>query len=470
MKITFPRLSLFLKIFIWFWTACLAIGLVFLLSSLLVQSDIVPERMRGSTVRIHAIAAADIFEKSGKTALTEFLAKTEQETAIAGQLLDREGRDVTGADGPSDLNSVPIPTGPGSLRTTFSIGRVISSYRFISSKGIEYVFICETRRFSPYSFLYVEPRVRLIRFPLIILTAGVICYLLARYLTSPIIRLQKAAGQLADGNLKVRVGTAFTSRNDEIADLSRDFDTMAERLEASAHAQKRLLADISHELRSPLARLSIAASLARDGDTDEVREAIHVIEREAGRMNDLIGRLLSLGRLENDDNSLQRFRPIDLADMIKTIVADSDFEAQNVGKRVVITSVAERCSLNGDPELLRSAIENVVRNAIIHTRDGSTVEVGLAITPLGQNKMANISVRDHGNGVPPGMLDQIFQPFYRVEHGRERETGGVGLGLSIAERAVRLHRGNILAENAEGGGLRVTIVLPLDHDPRKNKP
>jgi two-component system sensor histidine kinase CpxA len=465
MKFSFPRTGLFFKIFIWFWAASLGVGLVFFLASYFVQSELIPERWRGATVRIHAIAAADVFERGGKTALTEYLLKTKQETGIESCLLDQNGRDVTGSDVPPELRSA-LTISPNSepLNTTFSIGRAVSTYRFQSGAGNEYIFASETTRFSPYSFLNVETRVRLIRFPLIFLTAGLICYLLARYLTSPIIRLQRAAGELADGNLNVRVGSAFSKRNDEIADLGRDFDAMAEKLESSARVQKRLFADISHELRSPLARLGIAASLARDGDPKEINEAIDVIEREAQRMNELISQLLTLGRLEYGDDSLRKFEPVDLAELLRETTADADFEARSMNKTVKMSASPGKCIVDGVPRLLYGALENIIRNAIRHTKAETTVEVSLRVLTTGPREKVVISVRDHGDGVPVEKLDEIFQPFYRVASGRERETGGVGLGLAIAERSIRLHSGTIRAKNATGSGLCVTIEIPVNHE------
>jgi two-component system sensor histidine kinase CpxA len=228
---------------------------------------------------------------------------------------------------------------------------------------------------------------------------------------------------------------------------------MAERIESLIEAQRRLLGDISHELRSPLARLSVALGLARRQAGDRAASSLDRMEREAERLNDLIGQLLSLSRLESGAERIDSHK-IDLARLVREVAEDADFEARSRNRSVRILSVDE-CSVEGNHRLLASAIENVVRNAARHTAEGTQVEISLRC-----NDRARIVVRDHGEGVPESMLGNIFRPFYRVEDARDRQSGGSGLGLAITERAVRLHGGEVRAENAEGGGLIIEISLP----------
>ena len=237
---------------------------------------------------------------------------------------------------------------------------------------------------------------------------------------------------------------------------------MASRIESLVEAQRRLLGDISHELRSPLARQGVALGLARRRAGTEATTALDRIEREASRLNEMIGQLLSLSRIETDADGSKKSK-IDLTTLVQEIVEDGDFEARERDRRVRLIST-EAVSLRAVPELLRSAIENVIRNAVRYTEANTEVEVSIASKLIANNRWAVITVRDHGHGVSNGQLTGIFQPFYRVEDDRDRRTGGSGLGLSIAARAIKLHGGTIEASNAPNGGLIVEIRLPTELD------
>jgi two-component system sensor histidine kinase CpxA len=260
--------------------------------------------------------------------------------------------------------------------------------------------------------------------------------------------------QFAEGNLDVRVARQLGSRHDELADLGREFDHMAERIAALISSQKRLLADISHELRSPLARLTVALELARKNTTGKGIAALDRIEMETERVNSLVGQLLALTRLES---GTERVPPemVALEELMQEVIDDANYEAKPQHKEVRLLRLAS-CRVRGSSELLRSGIENVIRNAIRYTAEGTAVEVSLSA----RQDSATITVRDHGPGVPETELAHIFEPFYRVGEARERSSGGVGLGLSIADRTVKLHNGSIRAENVDNG-LLVTIELPV---------
>lgn len=284
------------------------------------------------------------------------------------------------------------------------------------------------------------------------LAGGIFCYFVSRYLTKPLHKLSEAAASIAEGRLETRVDPSLRKRRDEIADLAGNFDRMAERIEALVTGQRRLLGDVSHELRSPLSRLMVALSLVKQGPADEAGENLERIGLEARRLDQMIGQLLTLTRIESgvDRGSPASF---DLTNLVREVASDGDFEAR-AGNRSVAVDRADTCMIRGFEELMRSAIENVVRNAIRHTAEGSTVE----ITLRAESGRARLRVLDHGPGLPESMLAEVFLPFRRVANGN---SAGAGLGLAIAERAVSIHCGTIRAINAGQGGLIVEIDLPL---------
>jgi two-component system, OmpR family, sensor histidine kinase CpxA len=264
---------------------------------------------------------------------------------------------------------------------------------------------------------------------------------------------------LAAGDLTARSGAPASMRRDEVAGLMRDFDAMAERLEILMKAQSRLLNDISHELRSPLARLNVALGLAQRSDTDN-GEMLERIELEASRLNELIGRILTLARLEDGEQKVPQ-TPVPLDELVLNVAEDAEFEAQ-ARHCHVHTSIPEgNWGVRGNASLLHSAIENVVRNAIRYTQEGSSVEIDLSSQESAQGSEAVLRISDSGPGVPADALSKVFEPFYRLDDARGRQTGGVGLGLAITERAVRFHGGKVSAHNRVGGGLQVEIRLPL---------
>jgi signal transduction histidine kinase len=294
----------------------------------------------------------------------------------------------------------------------------------------------------------IQPRNYLIIFGTLLL----LCYGFARHLTDPVRQLQKAVECFGRGELGTRVNS---KRKDELGQLARTFDQMAGRLQTLLEAERRLLLDISHELRSPLARLSVAVELARSSSDAETH--LNRIQKEADRLNALVGELLQVTRAEGDP-AHRRIEPFDLRELVMEVVDDCRVEAEARGCGIEFVStdiVNDAATPRGDEELVRRAIENVLRNAIRYEPPGSAVQVSLA-NEQGQWK---IRVRDHGPGIPEGAEARIFDAFYRVEADRDRSSGGVGLGLSIARRAVELHEGRISALN-RNPGLEVEIALP----------
>jgi two-component system sensor histidine kinase CpxA len=295
------------------------------------------------------------------------------------------------------------------------------------------------------------------------LVSGLVCFALARYLTAPIQRLHRATEGYAAGDLSQRVGPSVGGRRDEIAELGRAFDRMAERLNTVIGSQKRLLSDVSHELRSPLARLQVALGLARQRAGEHAQPELDRMERETELLNELIGQLLSLARLESGAEPPLR-EPVDVAELLEAVAADAAFEAHARSREVRLEKTA-RAVIAGNPSLLHSALENVLRNAVSYTDEGSTVELSMERDPVQSGRLV-IRVRDHGPGVPGEMLSRLFEPFVRAGDARDRATGGYGLGLAIADRAVRLHGGEMSARNEPDGGFSVLIYLPLEQTPR----
>jgi two-component system sensor histidine kinase CpxA len=348
-------------------------------------------------------------------------------------------------------------------------------------KGGTLVVVCQVfRRERPFlGFLgdWKSPD-GLTRLALALGVMGLVCYGLARHLTAPVDRLSEATNRLTEGDLSARVG--FPKRGgDELIQLGRDFDRMAARLEASTESERRLLGDISHELRSPLARLSVALDLVEQGKAraesrgeslpeSTYQGAFDRIRRESGRLNELIGQLLELTRLESlaEDAPLSATAgsgtagQVSLNEIVSEVVADAKYEAHSRSCDVELLE-NHPASLRGIEPLLHSAIENVVRNAVRYTPEGTTVQVALKKIETTAVPEAIITVRDFGPGVPQESLEALFRPFYRVATGRDRQSGGVGLGLAIAQRALRVHGATIEARNANAGGLEVEIRLPL---------
>lgn len=290
-----------------------------------------------------------------------------------------------------------------------------------------------------------------------LIVGGIICYLLAWRLTALVRTLRQAVQRFTDGELTVRSGFPTADRGDEIADLGHDFDRMAERIESLLLAQKQLARDISHELRSPLARLQVALGLARRHALPSAEGSLDRIEREVERLNELIGELLTLSLLENGAG-LSGHEEVDLREVAAEIAGDADFEAAESARRVICLP-GPPLAVHGNRELLRRALENVVRNGLHYTAAGTAVTITLDREEAGG---AVIRVADHGPGVPEEMCAAIFQPFYRVAEARDRQSGGAGIGLAITARAVALHGGDVTARNRAEGGLEVEIRLPSE--------
>jgi two-component system sensor histidine kinase CpxA len=450
--------SLFLKIFLSFWMAqalFLALAMVAAIAFRPQTESPHWEYIRNNT----AAETVNAYEVGGQNRLRAKLNEVDRGLRIHVFLFDQKGNELSGRPVPAWAEDLArgqqqryIP-----LLEWFSPRRLVTQ-PVAGANGDEYTIVMEVPPRPLFPLLREHPPGTGLL--LAILTSGIVCYFLARYLTSPVRRLRSATQRLAAGELSSRADEPPAHRRDEIAELVRDFNTMAGRLESLVGAQAQLLKDISHELRSPLARLNVALGLARQRAGVEAQEVLERIELEANRLNELIGRLLTLARLEGGEDSASR-APFSLNEQVEDITEDADFEAQGRNRRVRC-EIHDEAILVGSPALVHSAIENVVRNATRHTAEDTEVVIQMSREVRGEHSEAVVRVIDCGPGVPESSLGKLFHPFYRIDDSRGRQTGGVGLGLSITERAVRLHGGSVRAMNRPQGGLEIEMRFPLD--------
>jgi two-component system sensor histidine kinase CpxA len=453
--------SLFLKIFLSFWLAqALIVALVVLATVVFRPQTESPfwEYIKANT----AEQLVQAYEAGGPAALNSKIDQLGKSLRLQSFLFDDQGKELAGRAAPQWAHRLSRGLDPQAIGwlQRFSPRRFVT-HEVSTADGHHYIMVAEV---PPRPWLPLlrqkPPGTGLVILALAVLVSGIVCYVLARYLTSDVRRLRAATQQLAAGELSARADPPKGRRRDEIAQLVRDFNTMAERLQDLVNAQSRLLNDISHELRSPLARLSVALGLAWQRSGPEAHSVLERIELETNRLNELIGRLLTLARLEGGEDAMRR-TPIPMNELVEDITKDADFEAQSRHCRVHCV-IQNEITVLGSASLLHSAIENVVRNAMRHTREGTDVEIRLAQESGNGKEEAVVRVTDRGPGVPQDSLDKLFRPFYRLDDARGRQTGGVGLGLAITERAVRLHGGTVRAANRPEGGLMVEIRLPLE--------
>jgi two-component system, OmpR family, sensor histidine kinase CpxA len=461
--------SLFFKIFLWFWLSIAVVSAVLVASAALIRSRSADdERWRQKyqlTLDLRSQHEADLLDRDGALAAEKYIGSLEQRDLMRNYMFDESGREVLAHQpSPQALEMLPQAAAAPVGKQQFFNQRRIMAEKVVGPSGRSYVFIMTfpPRPFLPHSlvqFLFEDVGAQgALRLVVILLTAAVFCFWLARHITRPIEKLRFAAREIANEHLEARVDESVLKRRDELAELGRDFDRMAERIDALVSAQRRLLADVSHELRSPLTRLNLALGLARQRAKPETLEHLDRIELETDRLNKLIGQLLSWAKIESGVD-LPRKKIFDLGALVQEVASDGDYEARSRNCSVKFDPRLE-CPVEGEPEMIRGAVENVVRNAVRHTTEGTNVEVTLEYRNGTSHPRAVILVRDHGIGVPEEELPDLFIPFHRVADGIRRHPDGTGLGLAIAERAFRFHGGNVTAANAAGGGLIVTLELP----------
>ncbi len=455
--------SLFVKIFLWFWAASLLIiASTLLLVSLLEPYKPVKEDGRHIRRLAHfGRLAVEILERDGPDALHDLTLHKRRGPSRHIFLFDKNGTLLTREKPSADVKKLANQAGKSGV-TEFKRSKknILISQTVYGSGDKHYIMVGELPRppHPPALGRFLDSRFLSLRFLAIFIVASIFCYWLAWYIASPARKLRKAARQFASGDLKTRVGPDLKGRKDELADLGHDFDLMAERIESLITSQGRLLRDISHELRSPLARLNVALELARSRTGSEREAALDRIERESERLNTLIGQLRTLTLLESGSESMSQ-KNLDLSSLVKGISDDADFEAGGRNCSVKV-SMEESIIVKGSEELLRRAIENVVRNAVSYTEEGTNVEISLHVRKDMDKNIAVLEVLDHGPGVPEETLAELFTPFYRITEARDRSSGGMGIGLAITDRSIRMHGGNVRAFNADGSGLIIRIEIP----------
>jgi two-component system OmpR family sensor kinase len=395
--------------------------------------------------------AAATLRHGGVDALRDWMGEVPRPRGLAVYAVDARGADILGR---------PVPEAAlAGARELAGSGEARRAVREVETPGGE--------RYLLFAQLQGEPRgphllgggrrgpgpAPWLMFAMGAVASLAVSAVLAWYLARPIRSLRWALRAAAEGKLETRVRPLMKGRRDEIADLGEEFDEMARQLQKLVEAQRRLLHDVSHELRSPLARLQAAVGLARQ-DPRRLEASLERIEREVARLDELVGEVLALARLEGGKPA-SREELVDLAEVVANVVDDARFEAQ-AANRSLSFECADRVVVRGRAELLQRAVENVVRNAVKYTSEGSTVEVKLSAA----GERARLVVRDYGPGVAPGDAGRIFEAFYRSRS--DASIDGFGLGLAIAQAAIVTHNGSIRADNADGGGLRIEIELPLE--------
>jgi len=424
--------SIFGKILLWFFSMFVLAIVSFVAVSILVAPR--RENIRFTSMLVLQLdGARTAFERGGQAALETYLTRLQSSFPGRYYLTDGTGRDLATGEDHSALVRAS-----GEARPSLVPGRdfVLS----VTADDGRYRFIAVPR--LPPDLLTPLPY-----FAWIPLAIGILCYVLAVHLASPARRLRDVVDRFGHGDLSVRAGS---TRKDEFGDLARAFDLMAGRIERLVAEQQRLLQDVSHELRSPLARLGYAIELARVGEHRE--EALTQIQKDTDRLAILVNELLDVTR--GDGEPMARLEDVSLGALAAEIAADCHMElkarscstALVTGGTIVVKAV---------PRLIRRAVENVLRNAVRHAPAGSAIDITVARTAA----WSTIAIRDRGPGVPEDQLEKIFQPFFRVQDDRDRETGGMGLGLAIAQRAIAQHGGRIRARNVDPG-LEILIELP----------
>lgn len=445
---------LFWKFFFSFWltllVAAISAGSFVWLKSAAKNDDLGELKLLDYESISYVMVATDIAKSQGGTALKNFLQQLETANMTEVMAVNTEQQDILG-------RSVDRATFT-QAQQLFDKGkrRLVEQVELEQTAYLVYAPLTEPEPLSPH----FKKRWVLKHLPLLLMIASglfaslLFSALLAWYFTRPIRHLKKALSAVAHGKLETRVSPAMGKRQDELAELGHNFDFMASKIHALVNGQRQLLHDVSHELRSPLARMQAAIGIAQQ-QPEKVEPTLVRLEREAERISDLVGELLLISRMETGVEHGQQ-SDVDINNLIDDIVEDARFEADNKSVSIDLQQNAD-ISLHGQQELLHRAIENVIRNAIKFSEAGDTIRISSQADAA--NKHFIITVEDEGPGVKEADLAHLFRPFFRSHQTQRRD--GIGLGLTIAQQAVVAHQGNIHAVNRSEGGLRMVLQLPI---------
>jgi two-component system sensor histidine kinase CpxA len=449
--------SLLSKIFLAYWVAAI---------SVIVIADLEPHNL------IHTPELTDALNTSLARNADSLITAYKSGTCVSTlQASGAQGDDITltRADGRVLCGNMPVDGDPQLIQDAVAQQKLISHssalYQVVAAPvraadGTQYVLLVKSRYKSALHFFGLLPGIRTLE------TSIAVTFLLGILVAWQFRRLRAAARQIADGNLDARVKLGRFSRmierigiQDDIDELTHDFNTMAERLQSLVAAHKLLIRDVTHELRSPLARLAVALELAKDSPPEAVHAHLARIEHESLRLNSLIAHLLSFSYIDSI-RDLPHSVLINLTSLVQELMPDVQYEAG--GRQCsIITTTNSDSTVTGDAEMLRRALENIVRNAIRYSPAGGTVEITIDREERAGRLDAVLRVSDSGPGVADDKLDLILNPFYRAADMRRTSSSGFGIGLAIANRAARLHSGQIIAKNRAGGGLVVEMLIPL---------
>ena len=451
--------SLFLKIFLWFWTAFVIVGVTLAVVVTITRSNATMLAGLSAYLPLEARQATDIYERDGKSALQHHFDHISEMGLAQPYLLDENWQDVLGRKPPVQAVELARAARDIPLVSKFKGWKSVAAQQVVGEDGHKYTVLAIISRPPVVGVARDLGYKTLLGLLAVLLVGAPFCFLLARHIVNPIVRLSEAAGRIADGWLDTRSGQSIRLRRDEIGRLGVSFDRMAERIESLVQGQQRLFGDISHELRSPLARLSVAEGLLRQCPPEERAEYLDRIASEVEHLDQLIGQLLTLARIDSGADSSRKER-VELSSLIQEVAVDGNFEAQAKCCAVRVDS-ENLCTTTGAREQLRRAIENVVRNAIRYTQPSTDVEITIREQRASALSRAVIQIRDHGPGVSSEHLEKIFLPFYRIPAMNGEPTSGAGLGLAITDRIVRMYGGSVSAANALDGGLIVNLELSL---------
>ena len=471
--------SLFWKIFLYFWVSMMLFGIFSTLINTKIQ---LTERNTSHTPVAVIIKHSHQLIKQGidKTVLKKWLVESQDRIqSNTVYILGSKGKDLLDrplntriqqaileySDEPQEFypylqnpNSIFFEARPQHSNDTQPLpGPAIIIIKLASNSGENYTLVIDNKT-NRDNWIFWRSISIGTRIALASLLSAFICSFLARYLTSPLQKLRIATHRIASGHFDHSINKRIAKRKDEIGDLGRDFHNMAIRIDTTLQSQQRLLRDVSHELRSPLARLQIALGLAYQRSDGIIQPELQRIEKEVERLNELISQSLSLARISSQA-SIPKKTKIDLTELLKDIIETVKYEAQNKECRIISTQM-DNCFINGNKDLLYSGLENIIRNAIQHTGIGTNIETSLNLSGT-YPPIATLIIRDHGMGVPEQDIDELFKPFFQVDQARTQKNGGYGIGLAIAERAIHLHNGSINVTNILEGGLEVSIQFPV---------